>query len=177
MEVLQSDALTQKSYKSHLLKARLMSLCAKYSMLPAKLHKFSITLGELKTQFNNLPVICCFSILVICIFQLDQHHCGDYVPTVYFSGKIKLSEVLHLMNPGPKVQSSVKLNCDFLGCMISAFLCSWIQRKPRISCKNMRPTISPPQILQVPLEYSKIHSFEEIYLAKKSKNPLIVLKR
>ena len=51
VELLQSDALTQKSYKSHLLKARLTSLCAKYSMLPAKLHKFSITLGELKTQF------------------------------------------------------------------------------------------------------------------------------
>ena len=52
MELLQSDALTQKSYKSHLLsKARLMSLCVKYSMLSAKLHKFSITLGELKTQF------------------------------------------------------------------------------------------------------------------------------
>lgn len=118
MEVLQSDALTQKSYRSHLLKARLMSLCAKYSMLPAKLHKFSITLGELKTQFNNLPVICCFSILVICIFQLDQHHSGDYVPTVYFSGKIK-SKVLHLMNPGPKVQSWVKLHRDFLGFMIS----------------------------------------------------------
>ena len=61
MEVLQSDALTQKSYKSHLLKARLRSLGVKYSMLPAKLHKFSITLGELKTQFDNLPVICCFS--------------------------------------------------------------------------------------------------------------------
>ena len=70
MEVLQSDALTQKTYKSHLLKARLMSLCAKYSMLPAKLHKFSITLGELKTQFNNLPVICCFSILVICTLYI-----------------------------------------------------------------------------------------------------------
>ena len=67
MEVLQSDALTQKSYKSHLLKARLMSLCAKYSMLPAKLHKFSITL---KTQFNNLPVICCFSILAICTLYI-----------------------------------------------------------------------------------------------------------
>ena len=51
VELSQSDALTQKSYKSHLLKARLMSLCAKYSMLSAKLHKFSITLGELKTQF------------------------------------------------------------------------------------------------------------------------------
>ena len=175
MEVLQSDALTQKSYKSHLLKARLMSLCAKYSMVPAKLHKFSITLGELKTQFNNLPVMCCFSILVICIFQLDQHHSGDYVPTVYFSGKIK-SKVLHLMNPGPKVQSWVKLNLDFLGFMISALLCSWIQRKTRISCKNMRPTISPPQILQVPLEYLRIHSFEKIYLAKKSKKTLIVLK-
>ena len=112
MEVLQSDALTQKSYRSHLLKARLMSLCAKYSMLPAKLHKFSITLGELKTQFDNLPVICCFSILVICIFQLDQHHSGDYVPTVYFSGKIK-SKVLHLMNPGPKVLVMGKITSRF----------------------------------------------------------------
>ena len=146
MEVLQSDALTQKSYRSHLLKARLMSLCAKYSMVPAKLHKFSITLGELKTQFNNLPVICCFSILVICIFQLEQHHSGDYVPTVYFSGKIK-SNVLHLMNPGPKVQSSVKLHLNFF--------------------------FQVSQILQGSLEYSRIHSFKEFYLAKKSQKAFI----
>ena len=165
MEVLQSDALTQKSYKSHLLKARLMSLCAKYSMLPAKLHKFSITLGELKTQL----IICCFSILVICIFQLDQHHSGDYVPTVYFSGKIK-SKVLHLMNPGPKVQSWVKLHHVFLGFMISLLV---DPKKDQDFCKNMRPTFSPPQILQGPLEYSRIHSFKEIYLAKKSQKAFI----
>ena len=45
-----------------------------------------------------------------------------------------------------------------------------------LACKNTRPTISPPQILQVPLEYSRIYSFEEIYLAKKSQKALILLK-
>ncbi|XP_068670254.1 separin-like isoform X2 [Montipora foliosa] len=42
-EVLQSGALTHKSYKSHLIKARLKSLCAKYSVLPGKHHMLTVT--------------------------------------------------------------------------------------------------------------------------------------
>jgi len=45
-EVLQSEVFTHKNYTSHLLKARLKSICSKYSMVPANLHKVTVTLGE-----------------------------------------------------------------------------------------------------------------------------------
>ena len=45
-EVQKSNILMLKSYKSHLLKARFQSLCAMYSVLPAKHHIFTLIVGE-----------------------------------------------------------------------------------------------------------------------------------
>ena len=45
-EVQESKVLMLKSYESHLLKARFLSLCSLYSVLPAKHHIFTLIVGK-----------------------------------------------------------------------------------------------------------------------------------
>ena len=56
---LKSDVLTQKNFKSHLLKARLNSICMKYLLLPPVVHELMLTLGGWFWHFTAIVMSRC----------------------------------------------------------------------------------------------------------------------